>query len=43
MNKETKEILGCLLQYQDSFWQKTIQYVCSWLIDQGFEINYKGE
>lgn len=43
MNKYTKETLNYLLDFQDSFWQKTVVYVCEWLLDQGFEINYIGD
>lgn len=43
MNNETKEMFYCILEKQDSFWKQTILYVIDWLVNQGFEITYKGE
>lgn len=40
MNKYTKEILIDLINSQNTFWQKIILYVVSWLLDQGFSITY---
>ena len=43
MNNETKEMFYYILEKQDSFWKQTILYVIDWLVNQGFEITYKGE
>lgn len=43
MNNETKDMFYYILEKQDSFWKQTISYVIDWLVNQGFEITYKGK
>ena len=43
MDFKIKEMFYYILEKQDAFWEQTTYNVIDWLINQGFEITYKGE